>query len=370
MAAIANLGLLALNRFGYGPRGDGDTAIAASDPRGFLKAELMQPGITLLSGAALPTTPAAIALFNKDQAERKAERDLLAQQQADEAARAKQLAALSAVSPVFAKLTKADAEKAAALLANPPKPPQKPPSPEEIIFRDEALARLRRAIEARVGFAERLVAFWSNHFCVSANKGGIARSITGAFEREAIRPHVLGKFSDMLIAAETHPAMLHFLDNTQSTGPNSKIELKSHKGLNENLGREIMELHTLGVGSGYSQADVTNLARIITGWSIANANGKEGEPGTFFFHADAHEPGPIELLGKFYLEDGVGQGKAALLDIARRPETAKFVAGKFARAFVSDQPPPRLVAHLAKVFHDTGGDLRAMTLALIDDNDA
>ena len=370
MTVFANLGLLALNRFGYGPRGDGDTAIAAADPRGFLRAELAQPGITLLSGAALPATPAAIALFNKDQAERKAERDQLSQQQADDATRAKQLAALSAVSPVFAKLAKADAEKAAALVANPPKPPPKPPSPEQIIFRDEALARLRRAIEARAGFAERLVAFWSNHFCVSANKGGIARSITGAFEREAIRPHVLGKFSDMLIAVETHPAMLHFLDNEQSIGPNSKLGLKSHKGLNENLGREIMELHSLGVGSGYTQADVTNLARIITGWSIANANGKEGEPGTFFFHADAHEPGPIELLGKFYLEDGATQGKTALLDIARRPETAKFIAGKFARAFVSDQPSPRLVAHLAKVFHDTDGDLRAMALALIGDDDA
>jgi uncharacterized protein (DUF1800 family) len=370
MAAIANLGLLALNRFGYGPRGDGDTAIAASDPRGFLKAELAQPGIALLSGAALPATAAATASFNKDQAERKAERDQLTQQLADDAARAKQLAALGAVSPVFAKLAKADAEKAAALVANPPKPPAKPPSPEQIIFRDEALARLRRAIEARAGFAERLVAFWSNHFCVSANKGGIARSITGSFEREAIRPHVLGKFSDMLIAVETHPAMLHFLDNVQSIGPNSKIGLKTHKGLNENLGREIMELHTLGVGSGYTQADVTNLARIITGWSIANANGKEGVPGTFFFHADAHEPGPIGLLGKFYLEDGVAQGKAALGDIARRPETAKFIAAKFARAFVSDQPPLRLTAHLADVFRRTDGDLHAMTLALIDDNDA
>lgn len=371
MAAIANLGLIALNRFGYGPRGDGDTAIAASDPRGFLAAELAQPGIALLSGAALPTTASAVAQFNKDQAERKAERELLQEQQAADGARAKQLAALGPVSPVFARLAQADAAKPPVdPTAAAAKVPQRPPSPEQLIFRDEALARLRRAIEARAGFAERLVAFWSNHFCVSANKGGIARAVSGAFEREAIRPHVLGKFSAMLIAVETHPAMLHFLDNAQSTGPNSKIGLRTHKGLNENLGREIMELHTLGVGSGYTQADVTNLARIITGWSIANQNGKEGEPGTFVFRAGAHEPGPIPLLGKIYPEDGVAQGKAALADIARRPETAKFIATKFARSFVSDQLSARLTAHLAKVFQDSDGDLKALTLALIHDDEA
>ena len=370
MAARANLGLIALTRFGYGPRGDGDVAIAASDPRGFLKAELAQPGIALLSGATLPSTKAAIDLFNKDQADRKAERDQLAQQQASDSARAKQLAELSALSPVFARVAKADADKAAALLANPPKGPSKPPSPEQSIFRDEALARLRRAIEARVGFAERLVAFWSNHFCVSANKGGIARATVGAFEREAIRPHVLGRFSDMLVAVESHPAMLHFLDNAQSVGPLSKVGLKAHKGLNENLGREIMELHALGVGSGYTQTDVTNLARILTGWTIANANGKEGETGQFFFNAATHEPGPIPLLGKVYPEDGAMQGQAALLDIARRPETARFIATKFARAFVSDRPPPALTDRLARVFRDSGGDLRAMTFALVDAEEA
>lgn len=366
MAAIANLGLIALTRFGYGPRGDGDVAIAAGDPRGFLKAELAQPGIALLSGAMLPTTAAAIDQFAKDQAVRRAERDQLAAQQADDLSRAKQLATLGAISPVFAKVAAADAAKAAALLANPPKGAPKPPSPEQLIFRDEAMARLRRAIEARVGFAERLVAFWSNHFCVSANKGGIARATVGSFEREAIRPHVLGRFSDMLIAVESHPAMLHFLDNAQSIGPNSKVGLRAHKGLNENLGREIMELHTLGVGSGYTQTDVTNLARILTGWTIANASGKEGVQGTFFFNANTHEPGAIPLLGKTYPEDGGTQGQAALLDIAHRPETARFIATKFACAFVADQPPPALVQRLTHVFHDSGGDLRALTFALVD----
>ena len=371
----ANLGLIALTRFGYGPRGDGDAAIAAGDPRGFLKAELAQPGIALLSGAALPTTRVAVALFNKDQAERKAERD----GQAEAVARAKQLAALAAISPVFAAVGRAEAAKAEAMTsappANPPggasqaplKPPApKPPSPEQLIFRDEALARLRRAIEARVGFAERLVAFWSNHFCVSANKGGIARCTVGAFEREAIRPHVLGRFSDMLLAVESHPAMLHFLDNAQSVGPNSKVGLRQHKGLNENFGREIMELHTLGVGGGYAQEDVTNLARILTGWTIANPAGKEGEPGTFFFNANTHEPGAIPLLGRVYPENGAAQGQAALLDLARRPATARFIALKFARSFVADQPAPALVDRLDRAFRDSGGDLRVLALALVD----
>ena len=353
-----NLGLVALTRFGYGPRGDGDVAVAASDPRGFLKAELAQPGIALLSGAGLPTSQAAIALFHKDQAERKAEREQAAEQGLDPVARARGLAALAAVSPVFARVAKAEAAM--------PKPPAKPPSPEQVIFRDEAMARLRRAIEARAGFAERLVAFWSNHFCISANKGGIARCTAGAFEREAIRPHVLGRFGDMLLAVESHPAMLHYLDNAQSVGPNSRAGQKGRRGLNENLGREIMELHTLGVGHGYAQEDVTNLARILTGWTSAGPNGREGEVGRFVFNANTHEPGAIPLLGKSYSEDGVAQGQAALLDLAHRPETARFIARKFARAFVADEPPPALVERLARTFTDSRGDLRALTLALVD----
>ena len=376
MAYETHLGLIALTRFGYGPRGDGDVAIAASDPRGFLKAELAQPGIALLSGAALPSTKSAIQQFFKDQDIRKMERE----QQADTALKAKQVADLAALSPVFATAMaqanpdtvktqiKADAMtvRAATTPMVQAKPAARPPSPEQIIFRDEALARLRRAIEARAGLAERLVAFWSNHFCISANKGGVSRVTAGCFEREAIRPHVLGRFADMLVAVESHPAMLHFLDNAQSVGPNSKAGQRGKRGLNENLGREIMELHTLGVGSGYTQTDVTNLARIITGWSFVGPQGRIGEPGTFVFNANTHEPGPIDLLGKTYPEDGIVQGQNALLDISHRPETARFLAAKFARAFLSDRPPAPLVDRLAQVFQETGGDLRAFTFALLD----
>ncbi len=364
VAFETNLGLIALNRFGYGPRGDGDVAIAASDPRGFLKAELAEPGIALLSGPALPTTESAIRQFFQDQAIRKAERE----QQAASDTRSRQYADLAALSPVFAKAQNDERAKSGEAMdkTGAQAKPARPPSPEQLIFRDEAMARLRRAIQARAGFAERLVAFWSNHFCVSAGKGGIARVTAGCFEREAIRPHVLGKFSDMLVAVESHPAMLHYLDNAQSVGPNSKAGQHGKRGLNENLGREIMELHTLGVGSGYTQTDVTNLARILTGWTFAGAPGKMGEPGTFVFNPAMHEPGAIDLLGKTYPEDGLRRGQYALLDIARRPETARFIAAKFARAFVADAPPRPLVDRLAQVFRQTDGDLRALSLALLD----
>jgi len=358
MAYEANLGLIALSRFGYGARGDGDTAIAASDPRGFLEAELAEPGIALLAGPTLPTTAAALQQLYDEQAARNVER-----LQAVAAAPASANPALPAPTPPPtdpAKMTAmADPAKAVPAVA------VKPPAFAQSVYRDEALARIRRAIEARAGFAERLVAFWSNHFCVSAAKGPVGRVTAGAFEREAIRPHVFGRFADMLIAVETHPAMLHFLDNVQSVGPNSPAGLRAHRGLNENLGREIMELHTLGVEGGYTQADVTNLARILTGWSFVGRRGEAGAPGTFVFRAGAHEPGPIPLLDRTYPGSGVAQGRAALLDLARRPQTARFIATKLARAFVADSPPPSLVAGLAKTFLDTDGDLKAVSVALV-----
>ncbi len=375
MAYDAAPGLVALTRFGYGPRGDGDTRIAGADPRGFLRAELAQPGIALLDGPGLPSTATAVQLFFKDQAARRAERE----RNAATAEHARLYAELSQLSPAFARAEAAGAVRTPEAAAHdtagvvttpesrPGAKPMKPaPSPEGTVFRDEALARLRRAIEARAGFAERLVAFWSNHFCVSAAKGGIARVTAGSFEREAIRPHVLGRFADMLLAAEGHPAMLHFLDNAQSVGPNSRAGGDGRRGLNENLGREIMELHVLGTGAGYTQADVTNLSRIITGWTYVGPQAKLGVPGTFAFNAAAHEPGPIELLGATYVENGVEQGRAALLALTRHPRCAAFIAGKFARAFLGEAPSPALVDRLARTFRDTDGDLRALSLTLVD----
>jgi uncharacterized protein (DUF1800 family) len=249
-------------------------------------------------------------------------------------------------------------------------PPAKPLNVIQKTFRAEALARLQRALTADCGFTERLVTFWSNHFCISAAKGELARIWAGAFEREAIRPHVLGRFSDMLLAVEQHPAMLFFLDNQQSLGPDSRAGQNRKRGLNENLAREIMELHTLGVGGGYTQQDVTSLARIITGWTFAGRRGQLGTPGTFVFNTNAHQPGPQTLLGKTYEDTGLPQGESALFDIARHPSTAKFIATKFARHFVSDEPPAALTARLQEVFRKTDGDLLALATTLVDSDEA
>jgi uncharacterized protein (DUF1800 family) len=164
--------------------------------------------------------------------------------------------------------------------------------------------------------------------------------------------------------------MLFFLDNQQSLGPESRAGENRKRGLNENLAREIMELHTLGVGGGYSQEDVTSLARIITGWTFAGRQGQLGEPGSFVFNANAHQPGPQRLMGKIYEAGGIAQGEAALADIARHPSTAKFIAAKFARHFVADEPPPALVARLQHVFVKSDGDLTALATALLDSDEA
>ena len=198
----------------------------------------------------------------------------------------------------------------------------------------------------------------------------LVRAAAGSFEREAIRPHVLGRFGDMLKAVESHPAMLAYLDNAQSFGPHSPAGERGRRGLNENLAREILELHTLGVHGGYSQADVTSLARILTGWTFAGAAGRIGEPGTFVFFPLAHEPGDFRLLGKVYKAGGVEQGEAALADLARHPSTARHIATKLACHFVADEPPASLVDRLAKVFRDTDGDLNGLANALLDAEEA
>jgi uncharacterized protein (DUF1800 family) len=393
MARDSQAALVALNRFGLGARGgaSGDFVNAASDPRGFVKAELSRPGGVLLEMPGLLSTPALGQAVFAYQFEIKQARDAAAKSgapvPASEANPAPQRRNLS-LDRVAAEISgKADAPgKPPAMADNAsanaamtpteamqPNPPKQASPPLNIIqktFRAEALARLQRATMADCGFTERLVAFWSNHFCISANKGGLARMWAGSFEREAIRPHVLGRFADMLKAVEQHPAMLFFLDNQQSLGPTSRAGENRKRGLNENLAREIMELHTLGVGGGYSQDDVTSLARIITGWTFAGRQGKLGVPGSFVFNANAHEPGPQRLLGKVYADDGVAQGEAALADIARHSSTATFIATKFARHFTSDDPPPALVARLQEVFRKSDGDLRALAVALVGSDEA
>src|SRR5262249_20568700 len=189
-------------------------------------------------------------------------------------------------------------------------------------------------------------------------------SMAGAYEREAIRPHVLGRFADMLTAVEGHPAMLVYLDNLESMGPNSVAGINRDKSLNENLAREILELHTLGVRTGYSQDDVTHFANVLTGWTWIGL-GEPNRGGEFVFVKRLHEPGEQTVIGKSYPDTGVDQGRAVLADLARHPATARHVAHKFARYFVADNPPPSLVDKLAKNFNDSDGNLKELAKALI-----
>lgn len=363
MARDPQAALVALNRFGLGARGGGagDFASAASDPKGFVKAELSRQNVARLDVPGLQGTPALAQGAFDYQAELK--------QQRKAAAQALAMASDSKPGESGERVSKAG-NIMQPFATTGKSPPRQPPNIIQQTFRAEALARVQRATIAESGFAERLVAFWSNHFCISANKGQLARIWAGSFEREAIRPHVLGRFSDMLLAVERHPAMLFYLDNQQSVGPNSRAGRNRKRGLNENLARELMELHTLGVGNGYTQQDVTTLAAILTGWTFAGRAGRLGEPGTFIFNANAHEPGPQKLLGKVYDDTGVTQGETALLDIARRPAAAKFIAHKFAAHFVADDPPPALVAKLETAFRRTDGDLKALATTLVDSDEA
>ncbi|NOJ42302.1 DUF1800 domain-containing protein [Bradyrhizobium australiense] len=391
MARDPQAALVALNRFGFGARGgaSGDFLNAASDPRGFVKTELGRPNGALLEVPGLQSTPALGKAVFDYQFEIQQARDAAARSAAPSATgegaspRPAAKGQRRNLSLNGIAMEMAPKEPQAKPAENPgtmtpaeamqPNAQKLPPQPLNIIqktFRAEALARLQRAVITDCGFVERLVLFWSNHFCISANKGGPARMWAGSFEREAIRPHVLGRFGDMLKAVEQHPAMLFFLDNQQSLGPDSRAGKNRNRGLNENLAREILELHTLGVGGGYSQDDVTALANIITGWTYAGRLGQLGAPGSFVFNANAHQPGAQRVMGKIYDAETVAQGEAVLADLARHPSTGKFIAIKFARHFVSDDPPPALVARLADVFTKTNGDLKALALALVDSDEA
>jgi uncharacterized protein (DUF1800 family) len=231
------------------------------------------------------------------------------------------------------------------------------------------------------------VHFWSNHFAVSADKQLIG-AIAGLYEQEAIRPHVTGRFLDLLTAAERHPAMLLYLDNAISMGPSSAAAGVARTrgrqlGLNENLAREIMELHTLGVDGGYDQNDVTEFAKVLTGWSIGQARpdgaargragalgrgrfgGAGGEPGEFYFRPLMHEPGEKAVLGRRYEEDGVREGEAVLEALAMHPSTARHIATKLARHFVADDPPATLIERLSEVYLRKDGELLPVYRALL-----
>jgi uncharacterized protein (DUF1800 family) len=340
---------LALHRFGTGPRAGSITAIA-SDPRGALLAELDRPDAGRIANPELLTSGvAARAAFAFQQAQR------LARQ----AERTAQQAASPSADGSAPEMKPADQPDA------PPTPRPNPgPGMPQQLYLAEAKARIDAALAAEIGFAERLAWFWSNHFCVSADKGNV-RPICGAYEREAIRANILGHFGDMLLAVESHPAMLIYLDNARSIGPDSIAGIRQKRGLNENLAREILELHTLGVRSVYTQEDVTRFANVITGWTVIAPRQDPARAGEFAFNPNMHQPGAQTVIGRSYPDTGVEQGRAVLAALARHPATAKHVATKLARHFIADEPPPALVERLATRFLATQGDLKEVTKAMV-----
>jgi uncharacterized protein (DUF1800 family) len=346
---------LALHRFGFGPR-PGSIAAIAPDPRAAVLADLDRPNAgQIIAAAGLMTSGAA----NRATFEFFAERNAKARVARLREEEAKRVAAESGTGAGNGGMMEAKPEMAAAPVSAPATPP--PETVPQQIFFAEARARFDAAIGAEIGFVERLVWFWSNHFCVNTDDTVMA----GAYEREAIRPHVLGRFVDLLQAAEGHPAMLLYLTNTLSMGPNSVGGINRSRGLNENLAREILELHTPGVRTGYTQEDVTSFAKVITGWTILPTDTNPDHGGEFQFHRLMHEPGPQTVIGKSYRDTGIEQGRAVLADLAHHPATARHVAFKLARYFVADDPSPALVARLEQRFNDTGGDLWEVSKALI-----
>ena len=228
------------------------------------------------------------------------------------------------------------------------------------LFQQDVRAQTEQLIRTDAPFRERLVWFWANHFTVST-RAGVTFAVVGPFIREAIRPHVTGPFFAMLMAVMRHPAMILYLDNNNSVGPNSQVGRNQKRGLNENLARECLELHTLGVNGGYTQADVTELAKIISGWSVDYARLFPG----YLFREATHEPGAKTLMSKRF-PPGEPGGMAALEYLAHHPATHRHLAARLVRHFVADDPPPEAVRHIEGILRDTNGDLGAASAGLVD----
>ena len=358
----------AANRFGLGAKPGAIDAM--HDPRGALAQQIDAPASNNAAFAGLPSSADYLAAETRYRLDRRARKQEL--EAANNAANSSEANAEEKVKAAGGGFRK---EFGAQLLA-------------------EGAARWQVALAAPIGFDERLVRFWSNHFAVSVDKRQ-ALLYAAPMEREVIRPLAFGRFQDLLFGVETHPAMLRYLDNVASIGPDSRFgqrppqryggddaQPKRKLGLNENLAREILELHTLGVNGGYTQTDVTELARAITGWSIrgprddrlgerfggatSNASSETG----FVFRDAAHEPGARNILGKHYADGGIEQGWRVLVDLALHPSTANHLALKLARHFVSDQPPPALVQRMAKSYLGSGGELRALYLSMLQSDES
>lgn len=329
-------GAIAANRFGLGAR-PGDLERIGSHGREWLSRQLGDPNAFLISAQGLPDT----------------------------------LAAGAAVGSYMQAIRQ---RRSQSPTSNPmPAPGQMPQgagplAPLRQIALREGVARFNHALTTQAPFAERLAGFWANHFTVSATKA-LTIALVGVYERDAIRAHLGGSFANLLLAVARHPGMLLYLDQAQSVGPNSPLGQRRDSGLNENLARELLELHTLGAQGGYTQADVTQLAMALTGWTIAGPRTQRfapgAAPGSFVFVPAMHEPGPRIVLGKRYSDGGAEQAQTIIADLARHPSTARHVATQLARHFISDAPPESAIKQLEKVFRDTNGDLPSLHGALI-----
>ncbi|RNJ63389.1 MAG: DUF1800 domain-containing protein [Porphyrobacter sp. IPPAS B-1204] len=357
---------IALNRFGYGFSAK---SAAPDDPRRFLLRQM----------DAFDPAPAAIATRLGTRAKTGEMIELLRRLRQDtRAMAAMEQAGAAAMAPAMTDDMTRQEARAAALDGLPPEYREKLIEARRMLA-DDIAVRVNLAVSSRTPMAERLVHFWSNHFSVAVGKPG-TQFEAGPHEFTTIRPHVFGRFSDMLKAAVLHPAMLIYLDQFQSIGPNAPFiqrraargggDQQRPRGLNENLAREVLELHTLGVGGGYSQDDVTELARALTGWTVPGI-GQVGrfaqtQPSGAAFVALVHEPGARRVLGRSYAAGEAKQALAILDDLAAHPATARHIATKFARHFAGDTPPPALVARLEADFLKTGGDLASLTRTLIE----
>jgi uncharacterized protein (DUF1800 family) len=332
---------IAANRFGLGAK-PGDLAVIGTDARGWLEAQLRGPAPALSATSLRPTA------------------DILS----EAAALRQQIQALRRSAPSAGDASANASTDALAAV-------KRLPALFRPIYIAEVQARLRNAVATDRPWIERLVYFWSNHFAVSVDKQAVF-GVAGSLEREAIRPHVLGNFRELLLAVEQHPAMLLYLDNQRSIGPNSVLAQRAARrertlGLNENLAREILELHTLGVDAGYTQADVTSFAKVLTGWSIGGGVGalRAGVSGAFLFRPQLHEPGAQSVFHRRYDQTDQAQGRAVLTDLALAGPTARHIATKLARHFIADDPPPAAVARIAAAFERSGGDLPQVYRALL-----
>jgi len=349
-----SLAAIALNRFGLGAR-PGDAAPA--DPRGWLLGQLgrFDPRPAVIT--ALPDAAAMTLQYRKN----------LAQLRRQGLIGGGVIGARRPGDPEPPKGSEAEA------MANQAQRERRQAFAQA--YGGQVGARLTLSLTSATPFAERLVHFWANHFAISTDKLATA-TMGGPLEFEAIRPQIGGRFSDMLLAVTRHPGMQFYLDQAQSIGPNSLLGEAARRrnaprqpGLNENLAREILELHTLGDGN-YTQADVAGLARALTGWSIGGfvrrSLGVAAPDGQFVFQPAWHEPGSVTVAGRPYRQIGEAQALAILNDLALHPHTARRLAEKLARHFVADAPPPALVDRMATAYLASGGQLPALYRALIE----